>query len=516
MLLVSAKEMQALDKKAIEDFGIPGLILMENAGRGIAELILRHFAQARQKGALILAGPGNNGGDGFVVARHLHQSGVPVTLLVLAPEEKFQGDARTNLQIVLRLGFPISWCVDQSSLQNAALELQTCGVVVDAIFGTGLTRKVTGRFARAIDMANASGVPIVAVDIPSGLSADTGRPLGTAIRAKLTATMALAKIGQAVYPGVEYVGDLYLVDIGLPPAAVNEQSPRCELLEESTVKAMLRPRPFQGHKGTFGHLLILSGSPGKTGAAALAALGALRAGTGLLTVGCPASVQPVLASKLTEAMTASLPETPYGTLSATSRAVIESWLEGKQALALGPGLGLDEEVMSLIRGLLASVSVPVVADADALTAVGTEHRLLVGAPAPRILTPHPGEMARVLGCTTAEVQNNRLDAARTLAAATQATVVLKGARTVIAAPDGRQAVNPTGNPGMGAGGMGDVLTGILGGLLTQGYSPWEAACLGVYAHGRAADQLARVKGPWGYLAGEVADWLLHIWRVWAK
>jgi hydroxyethylthiazole kinase-like uncharacterized protein yjeF len=513
MLLVTPSQMQALDRRAIEDFSIPGLILMENAGRGVSRLIERRFADRLSLGVVVLAGPGNNGGDGFVIARHLHQARIKVHVLALIPKDRFSGDARTNCEIVQRLGIPILECLDSGSLSDKHELCRNTGIIVDALFGTGLARDVTGRFAEAIEIANRSPAPIVAVDMPSGLSAETGRPLGTAVLAHLTATMGLAKVGQVIHPGVEYVGELHVIDIGIPASAVAEADIRNELLDIDSFRALRHPRPSTGHKGTFGHLLILSGSRGKAGAAALAARGALRAGAGLVTVAVPVGLQPILMQKLTEAMTEGLPETATGTISHEALRSIETFLEKKKALAIGPGLGLESETVAVVRHILESVPLPIVADADALTALGTEHRILTGTRGPRILTPHPGEMATMLGRSVAEIQNDRVEAARRLARVTGAITVLKGARTIIATPDGRVAINPTGNAGMGTGGMGDVLTGIIGGLLAQGHDAWNAARLGVFAHGMAADGVAQTGGPYGYLAGEVADWLPRIWAL---
>ncbi|MBW2350904.1 MAG: NAD(P)H-hydrate dehydratase, partial [Deltaproteobacteria bacterium] len=412
---------------------------------------------------------------------------------------------------VKKLGLPITECLDSDSLLTILETIEKSGLIVDAIFGTGLVREVTGRFAQCIEMANASPAPIVAVDIPSGLSTDTGRPLGTSIRADLTATMALAKLGLILHPETEYVGDLHIVDIGIPDTAVAEADIKTELFDEKAFRDILRPRPSIGHKGTFGHLLILAGSRGKTGAAALMAHGALRAGAGLVTVGCPTDVQPVLAQKLTEAMTEDLPETKSGTVSKKAIPIIKTMLERKKALGIGPGLGLNKETQDVVRFLFETVPIPMIADADALTALGTDHGPVARAKQPRILTPHPGEMACMLGCTAAEVQYDRMAAAISLAHSSKAIVVLKGAGTVIAAPDGRVALNSSGNSGMGSGGMGDVLAGIIGGFLAQGYDAWDAARISVFVHGHASDQLAKVKGNWGYLASEVADWMPHLW-----
>ncbi|NIA08876.1 MAG: NAD(P)H-hydrate dehydratase [Nitrospiraceae bacterium] len=510
MFIVTAEQMHRLDQRAIEEFGIPGLILMENAGHGVCDLIYRHFAARLPQGVTVLVGPGNNGGDGLVIARHLYQAGIKVEVLLLVPGENFKGDALTNYKIVKRFGIPITECLDSDSLLGASESIKRSGVIVDAIFGTGLAREVTGRFAQCIEEANKAPAPIVAVDIPSGLSADTGRLMGTAIRADVTGTMALAKIGLVLHPGADYVGKLHVIEIGIPQSAVAEADIKTEFFDEHAFKALLRPRPATGHKGTFGHLLILAGSRGKAGAAALVAHGALRAGAGLVTLGCPSGIQSILAQKLTEAMVEGLPETKTGTLSKKAVPRIESMLEKKKSLAIGPGLGLDTETQTLARQLLETVQMPIVADADALHALGTDHGPVMRAKQPRILTPHPGEMAYLLGCTIAEVQHDRIAAASSLAHSSRAIVVLKGARTVVAAPDGKVSINSTGNPGMGAGGMGDSLTGIIGGLLAQSYAAWDAARISVFAHGRAADQVAKIKGNWGYLASEVADWMPHL------
>jgi len=513
MLLVSACQMQALDRRTIEDFGIPGIILMENAGRRVTDLILTEFPDRLRRGVLLLIGPGNNGGDGFVIARHLAQEDVPVTILLLAAPDRFSGDALVNCRIAQRLGLPMLQCADSEAVAAAAPLFTGHGLIVDAIFGTGLGREVAGRFASAIALANTSPSPVVAVDIPSGLSADTGKALGIAVKARLTVTMGLAKIGQATWPGAEFVGELRVADIGIPRAAAAEEEIRAELLDIDGLKPAMRPRDPAGHKGTFGHLLIVAGSRDKPGAAALVARGALRTGAGLVTVGCPESARSVLAQKLTEAMTEGLAETQGGCISEEALARITRLFEQKRALALGPGLGLEPGAQALARLLLEQAELPVVADADALTALGTDHGPAARARGPRILTPHPGEMARLLGVTTSEVQADRIASAKAAALSTRAVVVLKGARTVVAAPDGRLAINPTGNPGMGTGGMGDVLTGIIGGLLAQGHDPWTASRLGVFFHGMAGDAVARDQGRWGYLATEVADRLPQLFSA---
>ncbi len=511
MLVVNAAQMRELDKETIEGVGIPGLLLMENAGRGAAEYIRRHYGQTIQGEVLVVAGPGNNGGDGFVIARHLAQSGMGVKILLLVEPERYKGDAGLNYEIAKKLNIPMIECLDEAAVHPVGRTIETAGLVVDAIFGTGLSRPPAGRFAAVISIINETAVPVVAVDIPSGLSADTGQPLSIAVRADSTVTMALPKTGHVLSPGREYTGLLEIIDIGIPAFLVERKGIETELLDDDFFSSIVRPRPDSGHKGTFGHLLVMAGSRDKTGAAALVARGALRTGAGLVTVGCPKGVQPILATKLTESMTIGLPETTDGSPSIAVLDGLDRLLKGKRAVAIGPGIGLGQETMELVRELVGSLPLPLVADADALTAIGTDHALVKNAPFDRILTPHPGEMARLTGLKTLDIQRDRVGTACFLAEATGAVVVLKGAGTVIARPDGRVAINSTGNPGMGAGGMGDVLTGIIGALLAQGYDPWDAARIAVFAHGKAADMLAKLKGRWGYLAQEVADWLPSLW-----
>jgi len=338
---------------------------------------------------------------------------------------------------------------------------------------------------------NQSGLPIAAVDIPSGLDSDCGRPLGICVRAELTVTFALAKPGQVVHPGTQYVGHLEVVDIGMPREIVEEAGLTSEWLRLSEVARLLPPRPAASHKGTFGHLMLLGGSQGKTGAALLAALGALRTGVGLVSLGVPQQLNPIFEASLLEAMTIPLASDYF--LGVDDYAAIAQALPGKDALVLGPGLGTDIETAELVLRLYREACLPMVVDADALTVLGQS---LPGCPRsePRILTPHPGEMARLTGLTIQEIQADRLAVATAYAKEKGVVLLLKGTATVIAGPDGRVAINSTGNPGMATGGMGDVLAGVIGALLAQGLAAWEAACLGAFAHGLAADRLARSRG----------------------
>jgi len=504
MKLVTAKQMQGLDATAIQQYHIPGIELMENAGRSTVEAIVTRFGSPVDKRITILVGPGNNGGDGLVIARLLHLRGGRPEVFMMVAADRLHGDARANFELLAPLPVPIHSLLDHDTISTLKDPLAKSWLVVDSLFGTGLTRDITGRFAEVIGLVNNTDCPVVAVDIPSGLCSDTGRPLGVCVDADLTVTFGLAKTGQVIYPGKTHVGELVIVDIGIPTEAVQQLDTGYELLDEQ-VGSALPLRTGAAHKGTFGHLLIVAGSTGKTGAAMLCAKGGLRCGTGLVTLCVPYDLNSIFETTLCEAMTVPLPFSE-GFCSIEDYPQLMEAVADKSVVALGPGLGMEEKTAALVKKLYWECNLPMVVDADGLNILARESGVLQNPPAARILTPHPGEMARLAGCSTADVQNNRLQVARDFAAKNKLYLILKGAATVIAGPDQRTAVNPTGNPGMAAGGMGDVLTGIIGGLLAQGLSPWVAACLGVYAHGLAGDRLAAKNNDYfaGYLASELA------------
>ena len=501
MKLLTARQVRDLDRRAIEDFGVPGLVLMENAGRAAAEQGAAHFAGSFPGPVLVLCGKGNNGGDGYVIARHLANRGWQVATLVFAARESVGGDAAVNLEILLRSGAEVEFVTTAADLA-AALGRRRPRWLVDAIFGTGLNSEVQGLARQAIEWLNGSGLPVLAVDIPSGVDADSGRILGAAVRADLTVTFACGKLGQVLYPGSGLVGQLSVADIGMPVSLVDESPDALGFVDASVAAELLPPRPEAGHKGTFGHLLVVAGSVGKSGAAALAAEAGLRSGAGLVTLASGASQQPVLAAKLTEVMTAALPEND-GALSQRAGTPVRELWAGKQALALGPGLGLQPETVALVRSLVGECPLPLVLDADGLNALAGHVEPLARREAATILTPHPGEMARLLGATVRDVEHDRVGAARSFAQQHRVVLVLKGARTLVAFPDGQLRINGSGNPGMASGGMGDVLTGILGGLLAQGLQASEAAVLGVFLHGLAGDRVAARLGDAGLLASDL-------------
>jgi len=503
MKILTAEQMQAVDRRTIDQIGLPGIVLMENAGRGVADEIMRRFATAASPRALILAGKGNNGGDGYVVARHLLNRGWVVRTLVLAERSAIEGDAEVNLAALKNCGGEIAYASDGDTLGNLFAAAGEFTVLIDALFGTGLTKPIEGAYLQAVMWLNQQTCPVVAVDIPSGVDASTGRILGAAVRAALTVSFAFAKIGHVSYPGAGMVGELVTVDIGIPAVVEGQVPTEHQLIDAEQGRRLLPVRSPDGHKGSFGHLLVVAGSTGKCGAAVMAAESGLRGGAGLVTLACPRSVQPTIASRLTEVMTAPLAEI-NGEFSLQAFDALVALTEGKQALAIGPGLGLSEEVGALVRRLLQDSTLPIVLDADGLNALCGHMSLLeCQADRPMVLTPHPGEMSRLTGLPTAKIQADRFEVAREFAVRHRVVLVLKGARTLIASAEGRVNVNSSGHPGLASGGMGDVLTGLIGSLLAQGLSAFDAATLGVYLHGQAADRLLGLFGDAGLLATDI-------------
>ncbi len=505
MYLVTSGEMQAMDRMAIQSFGIPGRVLMENAGRDAVQIFLAQFSADARRGVGVVAGRGNNGGDGFVMARYLAGKGYPVTVYLLTAAGRVSGDAAANLKLLAPLGVPVVEVPDEETFVRHQPGMRAVAVWIDAILGTGLTKEIRGLFRHAVEFINSLNRPVFAVDIPSGLSSDSGRPCGACIRARVTATFGFAKIGHIIYPGAEFTGRLEVVDIGIPPHIAAKVGPKHYLITPEAVRGYLPSRSADAHKGRTGHLLVVAGSPGKTGAAAMTALSALRVGAGLVSLGIPASLNPIMETLMLEVMTSPLPDNGSGVLGGAARDALFTLSQGKSCLAVGPGLGQAPETGELVRELIVFTQSPMVVDADGLNVLAGKTELLKNLAVPAVLTPHPGEMARLLGLMPMDVQQDRIGCARGLAADLNLHVVLKGARTVIAHPDGAVYINPTGNPGMASGGMGDVLTGAIAGFIAQGMRPEHAARAGVFLHGAAADRLARSMGPWGYLAGDVIN-----------
>lgn len=509
MRVVTAHTMQEIDKQAIQEYGIPGLQLMEAAGRSCVEEIIAEFGLKGR--CVVMAGKGNNGGDGYVIARLLSQKGWGVKVIILADREQINGDAGLNLE---RLdGVVINYCTHEGQLSALHMEeIFQADVIVDALLGTGLRSNVKGVYLEAIDLMNASGRPVVAVDIPSGIHGTTGRVLGDAVRAYITVTFAFAKLGHVLYPGAEHTGRLVVADVGIP-AALMETASGYDFLNTDTMRPMLRRRDRQAHKGHYGHCLILAGSTGMTGSAALAANSAVRAGSGLVTLGVAESIHHILELKTTEAMTTPLPDSGSGHLTNSAFPAIEKLLVGKDAVAIGPGFGRRPGTYALVQNLVETVSLPLVIDADGLNALAEDITVLKRKKSKQvILTPHPGEMSRLLGTSIPDVEAIRISVAQEFARSNGVYLVLKGARTIIASPTGTAAINGSGNPGMATGGMGDVLTGIIVSLLGQGYGAWDACRLGVFLHGFAADMVAEEMGEIGINASDVLEKLPYAYN----
>ena len=505
MRVLNAAQMRDADRQTIDDIGIPSMVLMENAGRQVVAALEAAYDDLSDRSVAVLCGPGNNGGDGFVVARTLHQRGVDVSVFVIATMAAIKGDARLNVEILGRLGLTVVEISDEQAWDLHFSEISQCDLIVDAIFGTGLKSPLTGMMETVAADVNASGIPVIAIDLPSGLSADHAEPIGECLRAAITVTLAAPKLPLVLPPGEAQAGTIVVADIGIPPEVIdNLAGPRLELLTREAMREIVQPRESDSHKGDYGHVLIVAGSRGKTGAAHLAAVGALRSGAGLVSLATPRSSQPIVAAMGAEYMTVPLEETAEGTVAAGA---LQAILDLEQdVIAVGPGLGAGPDVTVFVRELMEKSESPLVLDADALNALASDPDLLQsgGGSRPIIITPHPGEMSRLANTSVDEVQASRVDVARDFAVQHQIYVVLKGYRTLIATPEGKVFINPLGNPGMATGGTGDVLVGVLSAWLAQLLDA-EAACkIAVYLHALAGDLTEADEGEVAMTAGDLA------------
>lgn len=504
MRVVTAAEMRRLDHLAIHAHGVPGLELMERAGERVAEAVADRWSRPARRGVLVAAGKGNNGGDGLVAARLLREREFPCEVACTARAEELSPDAAANLERY-RAGGGRFTEVPPGDLAPLRRGVRGKGLVVDALLGTGLRSPVEGFLAEVVEFLNASGLPIVAVDTPSGLDSDRGAPLGAAVQAEATVTFGFPKAGQVVYPGVAYTGELVVADIGIPEEAAAQVAPAAELLEPSSVRWLLPRRADDSHKGSYGHLLVMAGSRGKTGAAVLACRAAMRVGAGLVTLAAPRGLNDVLAGALVESMTETLGPPGADEWPRLDEADWERLTERKTAVLFGPGVGVHAPARAALEWLLERCGLPWLVDADGLNNLAADPGRLRRARTAPVLTPHPGEMGRLAGMEAAAVNRDRIGAARAFAEAHRCHLVLKGARTVTATPEGRVSVNPTGNSGMATGGMGDVLAGAVAGFLAQGLPPEDAARLGVFLHGLAGDRAADRIGRVGLIASDVVD-----------
>ena len=507
MRVLNTQQMREADRRTIDDIGIPSIVLMENAGRQAVAAMEAAFEGLPNSRVGVLCGRGNNGGDGFVVARTLVQRGIETIVFLLGSVSEVRGDARTNLEVLGQIGLTVVEITSPQEWELHFTEVSECDLLVDALLGTGFHGHLAGLLETVVADVNDLAVPVVAIDLPTGLSADTHEVAGDAIVAAMTVTLAAPKIPLVLPPADRHAGDLVIADIGIPLPLLDEvDGPYVELLTRERMRDLVSVRAPESHKGDFGHVLIVAGSMGKTGAAHLAALGALRAGAGLVTVATPRSCLPIVASMGAEYMTLGLEETPDGQV---DFAALDRVLDFRtDVIAAGPGLGTDPSTAAFVQGLVERAGVPLVLDADALNAfAGDPERLVARDGVEVVITPHPGEMARLVDRTVEAVQGDRLNAAREFAAAHRLHVVLKGHRTIIAGPENRAFINLTGNAGMATGGTGDVLTGMIAAFFAQLLDP-EAACkIGVYLHGSAGDLAESEEGEVSLIA---TDLVAHI------
>ncbi len=503
MKLLSPERMKQYDTYAINTFGIPSAVLMENAGRSTYRLLKDKYLTGCKK-ILICCGRGNNGGDGFVIGRYAVRDGFETIVFLLCEPSELKGDAALNMELYRTSGGQMFIAKKPGDVGH---RLKNADLVVDAIFGTGLSKEVQGLEKSVIEEMNGSGKPIAAVDIPSGLDALRGVPLGVAVRAASTYTFGYAKIGQILYPGAAYVGELTVVDISLPSAAEKELGTDGEVVDGDLLRSFLKVRSPWAHKGSFGHALIVAGSTGKTGAAAMTSSAALKIGAGLVTLVIPRSLNGIMEVKLTEAMTYPIEDNAKGHLTQDAFNEIAAFAHDKDVVIIGPGLSTTDETMALVRKLYIELDKRFVVDADGITSFQGHESLIKEKEGKAVFTPHPGELGRLVGLSPAQVNEDRLAIGRRFVGAHKINLVLKGARTTTFGADGSLFVNPTGNAALAKGGSGDILTGFIGGLVSQGYTLPEASLLGVYLHGYIADRWVEKNSDMDLLAGNLLEGL---------
>jgi NAD(P)H-hydrate epimerase len=503
MRILNTAQMREAERRTVDDIGIPARVLMENAGRQVASAIETAFEELALMRVSVLCGRGNNGGDGFVTARVLVERGVDVHVYLLGAASALTGDARANHDVLHALGIEVVEIPDPATWELLGSSVLAADLVIDALHGTGLHGPLSGLGETVVADLNASSRAVVSIDLPSGLSADHPNVDGPAVEATMTVALGAPKLPLILPPAEPNAGTVLIADIGIPSRIVDDvPGPRIEMLTRASVGWMVEPRRTDSHKGTYGRVLIVAGSTGRTGAAILAARAALRSGAGLVTVAVPASCLPIVAAGGAEFMTLPLPETADGTVAADAIAAVLAFRA--DIIAVGPGLGGGPAVAAFVHGLVARSGVPLILDADALNAFVDSAELLVGrADVPIIITPHPGEMARLLGSSIERVQRDRLGVALEFAQAHRLHVVLKGHRTIVADPAGNAGVNMTGNPGMATAGSGDVLTGVLAGWFGQLRDAGKAARLAVYLHGAAGDLAQNDRGQSALIAGDL-------------
>ncbi len=490
MKILNAEQMRNIDRRTTERFGVPSIVLMENAAMAVVDAIFERYADSER--VAIVCGTGANGGDGFAVARHLENRGVVPVIVIVGERSSIRGDARINLEVCQRLGIPIYDVRNADDVETALAHAADADLVVDAIFGTGLNRAPQGIQADVIRALAELRIPVLAVDLPSGANASSHQPFEPCVQAEVTVTFAAPKLCHVFEPAALYCGEVIVADITIPEIAIEDEAVALAMITPKDVLPLVEPRRAATHKGTYGHVGVIAGSAGRSGAAVMCARGAIRTGAGLVTVMTDAETAKLVHAGSIESMT-------------YSGGDLDEFLKNKTAVLIGPGLADDEDAYRNTRLLIESIELPLIIDASALNAFASRANELNARGLPRVITPHPGELARLLGSDTTSINDDRIGSAREAARVTNCVVVLKGHQTLVAEPDGHVFVNPTGNPGMASGGMGDVLSGIIAALLARGGDPLDAACAGVYLHGLAGDLLAERLGDTGLMATELAD-----------
>jgi len=502
--VVTPQQMAEMDKFTIEQIKIPGIVLMENAGRGTAKIAEELLGNAAGADIAIFCGAGNNGGDGYVIARHLLNRGAFVKTYVLTDREKIKGDAKTNLGVLEKMGCNVHFIKDITDISEGTPDL-----IVDAMLGTGVKGAPRGLYAEAVEFINTLNAPVISVDIPTGVDGLTGAVEGPAIQAEVTATMALPKRGLLFSPGRDHVGRLEVVDIGMPQSVAAQHDSGVVLVEGDDMHSPLPQRRLDIHKNRCGTIAVIAGSQGLTGAAVLSSKATMRAGAGLTFLVIPQSINAILETKMTEVITLPVDDAGLGALHAQCFDELYESIKNKDVVAMGPGLGQRQETVSLIRTLLEQLDKPLVLDADGLNACEGQAEFIKNYNGELVITPHPGELSRLTGRPVKELIADRIETARETARSFHCTVVLKGGPAVVASPTGRVTVNSTGNPGMATAGVGDVLTGVIAGFMAQGLPADEAAVAGVYVHGLAGDIARSHSGTVSLTAIDVLHQLPH-------
>lgn len=504
MITLTPCQMKKIDEYTINEIGIPGSVLMENAALAVVNEIVKDFASIKGKDICVVAGRGNNGGDAFAIARHLFNKGAVVTNILLAEKGAVLGDACVNLEILDKMKVNTIEVKDISNLKELKAILEKAEVIVDGIFGTGLRRDIDGLDKELVNLINSMKKPVIAIDIPSGVNGETGEIAGVCIKAYKTVTFAFPKVGHFIHPGCDYTGELVIADISIPQNTLNNIEIDHFAIDEEYVAKLIPKRRPDSNKGSFGKILVVTGSVGMTGAGCLAGGAALRTGAGLVYLAVPASLISIYETNLLEAVKIPLDDIG-GIISGNSEAELKKQFENMDVIAVGPGLSTGGGVGQVVAGIVKGSTKPLVIDADAINALVKDVSVLKRKSVPLVITPHPGEMARLMGTSVEEIQKNRIKTARDFSKNFEVITVLKGSRTIVASPDGRVYINTTGNSGMATGGTGDVLTGVIASFIGQGLEPLEAAVAGVYIHGLSGDIATASTGEHGLTAGDLVE-----------